>query len=104
MSGAALSTRQVTPPTFRKTADTTTLQSKEDNVFGPFGPLPTLGNLKPEFRSDDMRPVFAIICGILANTQLVKPSDEPNSWLDLTDPRWKGKILADDFRALGGGG
>lgn len=84
---------------------TTTLQIKEDHVFDPFGPLPALGNLKPEFRSDGMRlPIFAIVYGILANTQLVKPSDEPKSWLDLTDPRWKGKILSDDFRALGGGG
>src|SRR5205085_7103342 len=33
-----------------------------------------------------------------------KPEDEPTSWLDLADPRWKGKILSDDFRALGGGG
>lgn len=84
---------------------TTTLQIKEDQVFGPFGPLPALGNLKPDFRGDGIRlPVFAIIYGILANTQLVKPADEPKSWLDLTDPRWKGKILSDDFRALGGGG
>lgn len=84
---------------------TTTLQIKEDQVFDPFGPLPAIGNLKPEFGSDGMRlPVFAIVYGILANTQLVKPSDEPKSWLDLTDPRWKGKILSDDFRALGGGG
>lgn len=84
---------------------TTTLQIKEDKVFDPFGPLPALGNLKPEFKSDGMRlPVFAIIYGILANTQLVKPADEPKSWMDLTEPRWKGKILSDDFRALGGGG
>jgi iron(III) transport system substrate-binding protein len=83
----------------------TTLQIKEDKVFDPFGPLPALGNLKPEFQSDGMRlPVFAIIYGILANSQLVKPADEPKSWMDLTDPRWKGKILSDDFRALGGGG
>ncbi len=78
---------------------TTTLQIKEDSVFDPFGPLPALGSLKPDFHSDGMRlPVFAIIYGILANTQLVKPADEPKSWLDLTDPRWKGKILSDDFR------
>jgi iron(III) transport system substrate-binding protein len=84
---------------------TTTLQIKEDKVFDPFGPLPALGNLKPEFKSDGMRlPVFAIIYGILANSQLVKPADEPKSWMDLTEPRWKGKILSDDFRALGGGG
>ena len=83
----------------------TTLQIKEDHVFDPFGALPALGNLKPEFQSDGMRlPIFAIIYGILANTHLVKPDDEPKSWKDLTDPRWKGKILSDDFRALGGGG
>ena len=84
---------------------TTTLQIAQDHVFDPFGPLPSLGHLKPEFRSDDIRlPVFAIAYGILANTRLVKPEDEPKSWLDLTDPRWKGKILSDDLRALGGGG
>ena len=84
---------------------TTTLQVSQDHVFDPFGPLPSLGHLKPEFRNDDIRlPVFAIAYGILANTRLVKPEDEPKSWQDLTDPRWKGKILSDDLRALGGGG
>jgi iron(III) transport system substrate-binding protein len=84
---------------------TTTLQIEQDHVFDPFGPLPSLGHLKPEFRNDDIRlPVFAIAYGILANTRLVKPEDEPKSWQDLTDPRWKGKILSDDLRALGGGG
>lgn len=84
---------------------TTTLQIAQDHVFDPHGPLPGLGHVKPEFRGDGIRlPVFAIVYGILANTQLVKPGDEPKSWLDLVDPRWKGKILSDDFRALGGGG
>jgi iron(III) transport system substrate-binding protein len=84
---------------------TTTLQIKEDHVFEPHGPLPSLGRLKPEFISDGIRlPVFAIVYGILANARLIKPADEPNSWLDLADPRWKGKILSDDFRTLGGGG
>jgi iron(III) transport system substrate-binding protein len=84
---------------------TTTLQIAQDHVFDPFGPLPSLGHLKAEFRGDDIRlPVFAIVYGILANTRLVKPEDEPKSWLDLADAKWKGKILSDDFRALGGGG
>jgi iron(III) transport system substrate-binding protein len=84
---------------------TTTLQIAQDHVFEPYGPLPSLGRLKAEFKSDEIRlPVFAIIYGILVNTRLVKPEDEPKSWLDLIDPRWKGKILSDDFRALGGGG
>ncbi len=84
---------------------TTTLQIEQDKVFDPFGPLPSLSHLKPEFRSDDIRlPVFAIVYGILVNTGLVKGDAEPKSWLDLADPRWKGKILADDLRTLGGGG
>ena len=83
---------------------TTTLQIDQDHVFEPFGPLPSLGHLKAEFRADEIRlPVFAIVYGILANTTLVKPADEPKSWLDLADPRWKGKMLADDLRTLGGG-
>ena len=84
---------------------TTTLQIDQDHVFQPFGPLPSLGHLKGEFRADEFRlPVFAIVYGILANTLLVKTADEPKSWLDLADPRWKGKMLADDLRTLGGGG
>jgi iron(III) transport system substrate-binding protein len=84
---------------------TTTLQIVQDNVFDPHGALPSLSQLKPEFKSDDIRlPIFAIVYGILANTMLVKPADEPKSWLDLADPRWKDKILSDDFRTLGGGG
>jgi iron(III) transport system substrate-binding protein len=84
---------------------TTTLQMDQDHVFVPYGPLPSLSHLKPEFHGDNIRlPVFAIVYGILANARLVKPEDEPKSWLDLADPRWKGKILSDDFRALGGGG
>ena len=84
---------------------TTTLQIAQDHVFEPYGPLPGLGHLKAEFKSDEMRlPVFAIVYGILVNTRLVKTEDEPRSWRDLADPKWKGKILSDDFRALGGGG
>jgi iron(III) transport system substrate-binding protein len=34
---------------------------------------------------------------------MVKPADEPKTWQDLLNPKWKGKILSDDMRALGGG-
>lgn len=84
---------------------TTTLQIMQDHVFDPHGPLPSLSHLKREFQGGKIQlPIFAIVYGILVNTRLVKPADEPKSWLDLADPRWKGKILSDDFRALGGGG
>jgi len=32
-----------------------------------------------------------------------KPEDEPQSWNDLNNPKWKGKILSDDMRPLGSG-
>ena len=47
--------------------------------------------------------VYMLKYGILVNTKLVPPADEPKSWTDLLDPKWTGKILADDPRALGGG-
>jgi len=31
-----------------------------------------------------------------ANTKLVKPADEPKSWADLLQPKWKGQILFTD--------
>lgn len=84
-------------------ATTTTLQAQE-GAFQPHGGVPGSGALRAPFKANDTRlPVFANAYAILVNTNLVKPGNEPKSWADLTDPKWKGKILADDMRALGGG-
>jgi iron(III) transport system substrate-binding protein len=48
-------------------------------------------------------PLYANLRGILVNTKLVRPEDEPKSWKDLTDPKWRGKILMDDPRSAGAG-
>ena len=48
-------------------------------------------------------PAYMLKYGILINSKMVAPADEPKSWKDLLDPKWTGKILADDPRALGGG-
>ena len=43
-------------------------------------------------------PFFPVV-----NTKLVKPDDEPRTWQDLLQPRWKGQILMDDPSVTGGG-
>ena len=82
---------------------TTTLQLAE-NTFQPHGSLPNMKRPVAPFAVDEMRvPIYVIPYGILVNTDMVKPADEPKTWSDLLDPKWKGKILSDDMRALGGG-
>ncbi len=85
---------------------TTTIGINQDGNVQPHGNLSGVARLKPEFaaRSDDLQiPIFTINYGILVNANLVKPEDEPKSWNDLLNPKWKGRILLDDPRATGGG-
>jgi iron(III) transport system substrate-binding protein len=83
---------------------TTTQLQLSEGVFVPYGALPNAGRPVAPFKADGTRiPIYVIAYGILVNTEMVKPADEPKSWKDLGDPRWKGKILSDDMRALGGG-
>ncbi|HEU5197799.1 MAG TPA: extracellular solute-binding protein, partial [Methylomirabilota bacterium] len=82
---------------------TTSLQIAE-GVFQPYGALPNAARPVAPFKADALRvPIYVITWGMLVNTEMVKPAEEPKSWQDLLAPRWKGQILADDVRALGGG-
>jgi iron(III) transport system substrate-binding protein len=89
------------------TAITVAIRARDESqILQPLGSLPGVARLKPEFRRRTdayMAPIFTINYGILVNTRLVKQGDEPKGWLDLLDPKWQGKILADDPRASGGG-
>jgi iron(III) transport system substrate-binding protein len=76
----------------------------EDGNFEPHGWLPNSERLVPSLKTDKYRiPVFVQNLGILINTALVRSGDEPKSWNDLLDPKWRGKILSDDLRVLGSG-
>lgn len=86
----------------------TTLEVQRTQLPGslePLGDIPNARNLRPEFKATPTDvPGFLQAYGILVNTRLVKPEEEPKSWKDLLDPRWRGKILSDDVRPLGSGG
>jgi iron(III) transport system substrate-binding protein len=83
---------------------TTTALQLAEGTFQPHGPLPNAKRPIAPFAVDEIRiPIYVITYGILVNTDMVKPADEPKTWQDLLNPRWKGKLLSDDMRALGGG-
>jgi len=83
---------------------TTTWLMTRDGNFQPRGPIPNVKNVEAAYEPDDIKiPAEVISYGVLVNRTLVKPADEPKSWKDLLDPKWAGKILSDDYRALGGG-
>ncbi len=48
-------------------------------------------------------PVTVNLRGIIVNTRLVPSGEEPRSFRDLADPKWRGKILLDDPRSAGAG-
>jgi len=82
----------------------TATTQKSWGTFQPHGPLPNLSKLVPPFHDDgELVPLRAGRFGILINTDLVKPQDEPKSWQDVLDPKWRGKLLLDDPRNGSGG-
>lgn len=75
------------------------------NALAKFPTLPNL-SYSPKDLVDPQNylvTLYANTYGIEINTNLVKPADEPKSWKDLIDPKWKGKLLSDDPRTVGGG-
>ncbi|MGJ4995779.1 ABC transporter substrate-binding protein [Bradyrhizobium sp. HKCCYLR20261] len=75
-----------------------------DGIFQPLGALSNLTHLRDGFVADEFTvPIFTTNFGLLVNTDIVKPAEEPKNWSDLLDPKWRGKILADDFRFPGTG-
>lgn len=83
---------------------TTTWLMTQDGAFQPHGGVPNMKNVIPPYEVTAVSlPSDVTSYTILVNKNLVKPADEPKSWKDILDPKWSGKILSDDMRALGGG-
>ena len=82
-----------------------TIWREEKNLI-PHGGVPAAGRVRADFKARVTElwvPIFTINYGFLVNTRLVKAGEEPKSWADLLDPKWKGRILSDETRASGGG-
>jgi len=56
---------------------------------------PLLKEIPAEFRSPDNTwvPISARVRVLVYNTNLLKPQEVPGSIFDLTDPKWKGKVV-----------
>ncbi len=79
-------------------------QQKTGDYIQKLGEIPNAKNLREPFkRTEFTLPAYVQPMGILINTKLVAPADEPKSWDDLNNPKWAGKILSDDMRPLGSG-
>lgn len=84
--------------------ETSIIQQRGENYIAEHGGVPNAKNLREPFRADKWQtPAWVQAVCMLVNTNLVKPADEPKVWKDLLDPKWKGKILTDDMRAVGSG-
>lgn len=55
-------------------------------------------NIEPLFVDPEgyFVPVIPIVGPPFVNTKLVKPDEEPKSWQELLEPRWRGKVMLQD--------
>lgn len=62
-----------------------------------YGEVPNTANLglKPWFPEEV--PVFSVTYGIVVNTNLVPESEEPKSWKDLYNEKWRGMLVTDEM-------
>jgi iron(III) transport system substrate-binding protein len=82
----------------------TNIRYSEDKSVADLAPI-----LKPDLARTSLKsdvqflPQITITYGLLVNTAMVKPEDEPKGFFDLLEPKWKGRILIDDPRTNGPG-
>ncbi len=80
------------------------VEQRRTEYVAKHGGVPNMANVTAPFAPNEYSiPAWVQVVCALVNTNKVKPADEPKSWKDLLDPKWKGQILSDDMRAVGSG-
>jgi iron(III) transport system substrate-binding protein len=86
------------------TVSQTTVISAEDKTIAALPPVPNAVKVRRDLQTlQPILPMATQLSGFMINPSLIKPGEEPRGWRDLIDPKWKGKILMDDPRSIGGG-
>lgn len=87
-----------------RTGDTTLLALSKDKILEPFTPVTAKGLPASIYGPDHSFVAMTKRAGGLAyNTDKIAPADVPKSWADLTDPKFKGKIVMPDPTGPGAG-
>lgn len=84
------------------TGDTSVAPQIQQDRFEKFSPV-TAEGLDPQFKDPEgyVHSEGASTFGILYNTDEVSAGEAPKSWEDLTDPKWKGKMVWEDPTSFG---
>ena len=84
--------------------DASIVEQRGSGFVAEHGDIPNIKSLRKEYPADAWAiPAWVQMVCALVNTGMVKPADEPKRWADFLDPRWKGKMISDDMRAVGSG-
>ena len=83
----------------------TIVDQMNSGFIDDLGNIPNARNIRSDVPPGHAKavPAWLQFTCLLVNTNLVKPADEPKTYKDILDPKWKGKLLSDDPRAVGSG-
>lgn len=82
----------------------TNIRHAEDKSVADIAPILMADRDRSRLKSQvQFLPQITITYGLLVNTSMVRPEDEPKGFFDLLDPKWKNRILIDDPRTNGPG-
>jgi ABC-type Fe3+ transport system substrate-binding protein len=83
----------------------TIIDQRKSDFVAELGPIPNAKNVRADVPPADKWQVPAWIQFVctLVNAREITPADEPKTYSDFLNPKFKGKILSDDMRAIGSG-